>query len=158
MYNQQANRAEAEQQFHGDPRGRGYSCGHGRRWGWGRHRHGGWPAGRLQLVPVNIEDAEDRYVLSLFAAGLVKDNFALTVKDDVLTIAYQGPEEPADAAATSAYYTRREFRNASFERSFQLNGKVVPADITAQYTDGILTVILPKNPATTQPAQAIKVS
>ena len=110
------------------------------------------------MVPVNIEDAADSYILSLFAAGLIKENIKLTVKDDVLTIAYQGDDQqPAAASTASSSYTRREFRNASFERSFQLNGKVLAADITARYLDGILTVNLPKNPATNQPTQAINV-
>lgn len=80
----------------------------------------------------------------------------------MLTIAYQGTEptaakSPADIASERRY-TRREYANGSFERTFQLNNKVLTSDITSRYADGILTVTLPKNPATNQPSQSISIS
>lgn len=111
-------------------------------------------------MPVNIETTESSFVLTLFAAGLVKENITLVVQNDVLTIAYKGADAAPEAEAEAApdpRYTRREFRNASFERAFQLNGKVLVAGITAHYAEGILTVTLPKNPDTNQPAQSISV-
>ena len=160
MYNQQAT---ADRSNYGPQNG----CGS--RWHAGRHfgRHRGGPpwarffGGAGQPVPVNIETTDASFVLTLFAAGLAKENIALTVQNDVLTIAYRGADAAAsDAAATpdDSRYTRREFRNASFERAFQLNGKVLTDGITAGYADGILTVTLPKNPATNQPAQTVSVS
>lgn len=138
--------------------------GRGRHGGrhFGQHGHRGGPpwarffGGALPPMPVNIETTETGFVLTLFAAGLVKQNIGLTVRNDVLTIAYQGTD--AENSEADPRYTRREFRNASFERAFQLNGKVLTDGITAAYADGILTVTLPKNPATNQPAHSIGVS
>jgi HSP20 family protein len=158
MYTQQASDSNTQQNpFAG--------CG-GRGRHWGRHfgqrgHRGGHPWAKFfsafQPVPVNIETTETSFVLTLFAAGLVKENISLTVQNDVLTIAYQGTDAASDNSEDPRY-TRREFRNASFERAFQLNGKVLTDGITAAYADGILTVTLPKNPDTNQPAQTIGVS
>ncbi|GAB2568297.1 Hsp20/alpha crystallin family protein [Spirosoma areae] len=120
---------------------------------WGRH------AGGVQQVPVNIEETDADYIISLFAADLVKENITLAVKDDVLTISYQGTDQSADTEdATTGNYTYKEHVNRSFERSFRLNDKVLTESITASYTNGVLKVTLPKNPATNKPAQTITVA
>lgn len=161
MYTQQAS------DFNSNTQQERYAgCGgRGRHWGrhFGQHGHrGGAPWAKffsaLQPVPVNIETTETSFVLTLFAAGLVKENISLTIQNDVLTIAYQGTDTASENNDADPRYTRREFRNASFERAFQLNGKVLTDGITAAYAEGILTVTLPKNPDTNQPAQTIGVS
>ncbi len=132
---------------------------------WGLGKVGGrgqhtWGAYR---PPVNIEETGTDYVLSLYAAGLVKEKVKLTVKDDVLTISYaaapepDGTDSPASKTAMTGRVTHQEFSSRSFERSFQLNKKVLVESISATYTDGILRVTLPKNPATNVPAQTIMV-
>lgn len=145
--------------------GRGKFGGH---WGgpmFGRGKFGGfWGGpkfgrhGGFQQPPVNIEEDETSYVISLLAAGLVKENVKLAVKDDVLTISYQGTESANPDEAPTGNYTYQEFGNRSFERSFQLNNKVLTDSISATYTDGILKVTLPKNPETNKPAQTISVA
>lgn len=124
------------------------------KWGgfWGRHAGGMQP-------PVNIEETESEFVISLFAAGLVKENVTLTIKDDVLKIGYPGTSQGPEAEqAPKGTFTYQEHHQGGFQRSFQLNNKVLTESITAQYADGILKVILPKNPATNQPAQTVTVA
>lgn len=139
--------------------GRGKFGGRGQH-AWGAHR-----------PPVNIEETDTNYVIALYAAGLVKENVKLTVKDDVLTISYaaveSAPESTAGMDSSGADFeagktergnvTYQEFSNHSFERSFKLNNKVLIESISATYTDGILKVTLPKNPVTNVPAQTITV-
>ncbi len=136
----------------GGPMGRGKGRGF---WGgqaFGRH------AGSSHQVPVNIEESDTDYVISLFAAALVKENVTLTVKDDVLKVSYQGTDQPGESEnATPDSYTYKEHSNHSFERSFKLNDKVITESISASYADGVLKVTLPKNPATNKPAQTIAV-
>jgi HSP20 family protein len=129
---------------------------------WGRGKWGGFwaqQAGLTNRPPVNIEETETEFVISLFAAGLLKENVTLTIKDDVLTIGYPGERQHTDAEqAPKGNFTYQEHHQRGFQRSFQLNNKVLSESITAQYTDGILKVILPKNPATNQPAKTVTVA
>lgn len=132
---------------------------------WGRGKFGkfwGYYAGRFSQPPVNIEETDAAYVISLFAAGINKEQVTLMVKDDVLRIAYPGaatdtnPSANPESAPTSGY-TYQEYSQGSFERSFQLSNKVTVEGISATYADGVLKVTLPKNPATNIPAQTIPV-
>lgn len=126
---------------------------------WGRGNFGKFWSGRMAAFgqpPINIEDTDAAFTISLYAAGLNKANVTLAVKDDVLTIAYPGSEQ-AGSESTNNGYTYQEFSPRGFERQFQLNGKVLVDQISAVYTDGVLTVTLPKNPETNKPAQSITV-
>ena len=73
---------------------------------------------------------------------------------DVLTIKYTAPSADENKANQ---YAHLEYEPSSFERSFQLNGKVITDNITATYVDGVLKVTLQKNPETNKPAQQVKV-
>ncbi|PRY39118.1 HSP20 family protein [Spirosoma oryzae] len=145
-----------KQGFQSDYKGGCGSMGRGR---WGRGNFGKFWGGRMAAFgqpPINIEDTDAAFTISLYAAGLNKANVTLAVKDDVLTIAYPGSEQPG-SASTDNGYTYQEFSPRGFERQFQLNGKVLVDQISATYTDGVLTVTLPKNPETNKPAQSITV-
>jgi HSP20 family protein len=113
-------------------------------------------AGGLHKVPVNIEENETEYILSIFASGLVKENIRLDVKDDLLTVSYTGAEESGNGHKDR--YTYQEHTAHAFDRAFKLNDKVLTDYISARYTDGILKVTLPKNPETNKPAQHINVA
>ena len=132
--------------------GHGKFGGRGPQWGGGSHR-----------PPVNIEETDSEFVISLYAAALVKEKVTLTVKDDVLTISYPTVDSAGVDAlaegdnAQTGNYTYQEFSSRAFERQFKLNSKVLTESISAAYADGILKVTLPKNPATNVPAQTITV-
>lgn len=90
---------------------------------------------------VNVKETETAFVIELAAPGLKKEDLKINVENNTLTIGYKSEtktEEKADK------YTRQEFGFTAFSRSFRLP-KTVNADaINAAYTDGILTVELPK--------------
>lgn len=90
---------------------------------------------------VNVKENEAAYQLELAAPGLAKDVLTVKVEGNVLTIAYK-PEVQADG--TIDKYTRHEFGVNAFERGFRLPKTVNADQITAAYTNGILTVELPK--------------
>ena len=143
--------------------GRGRSGG-----SWGRGKFGdfwagptfGRHAGGFAQPPVNIEETDADYTISLFAAGLRKEQVTLTVKDDVLLIAYPGADAGTDEGVNpeKSSFTYQEYKQGAFGRSFRLNDRVIVERISASYADGILKVILPKNPATNVPAQTITVT
>jgi HSP20 family protein len=105
-----------------------------------------------QGAPVNIEETPESFVLTLFYPGQSKEAFGVKVKDDVLVIHYTAPE-----ADSTRKYVHQELSQESFDRSFPLNGKVLTDQIQASYENGILTLVLPKNPETNQPAQNVNV-
>ena len=130
------------------------------RHGWGpHHKHGGWGRWKQQFAerlfhPVNLIEFDDRYELHLVAPGRKKEDFRVTVKDDILTIHASRPEK----AGEELNFQRQEFQLASFERRFQLNDKIDPEAINAAYSDGILVVTLPKRPGADAPDQEILVA
>lgn len=160
------------QAFRGAHKGECSPMGRGKFNGpWGRGKFGsfwagpafGRHAGGFAQPPVNIEETDADYAISLFAAGLNKERVSLTVKNDVLTVSYpnaDGGNEQETSAETAegGNYTYQEYKQGSFERSFRLNDKVLVEGISASYADGILKVVLPKNPATNKPAQTITVA
>ncbi|GAB2602687.1 Hsp20/alpha crystallin family protein [Spirosoma areae] len=90
---------------------------------------------------VNVKETETAFLLELAAPGLKKEDLKINIENNKLTIGYQSEVKTEEATEK---YTRQEFGFTSFERSFRLP-KTVNADaINAAYTDGILSVELPK--------------
>ena len=102
---------------------------------------------------MNIEETADAYLLSLYAVDLDKSGLRISVQADVLTIRYQANPDSADTRK----FTRREQMHGSFEREFALNGKVQVDAIAASYSEGVLTVRLPKTPEAMQPERQVPV-
>lgn len=90
---------------------------------------------------VNVKETETAFVLDLAAPGLKKEDFKLSVANNTLTIGYHSEEKTEE---TAEKFTRHEFGITAFERGFRLPKIVNAEEITAAYTDGILTVELPK--------------
>jgi len=154
MNNRQSG-SETQNQYEGKNRGCGpfsrmFSGQFGGRSHW--NKFGGPFQGRKAA---NIEEDEAAFKISLYAAGLIKNNFKISVTDDVLTIAYVVPQ---GSETNQRQYAFREYEPVSFERSFQLNSKVLTDQISASYTDGVLQVTLPKNPDTNRPSQQVEVN
>lgn len=97
-------------------------------------------ASQTNLPAVNVRNTDTSLVLDLAAPGLKKEALKLTVEANTLTVAYQ----PDAADKTAETFTRHEFGVGAFERGFRLPKDVNVEQITAAYTDGILTVTLPK--------------
>ncbi len=159
MFNRQATADNQQQDFRSF--GRGCGSHSGKKFGgrFGGHFDGKAPwmkafGGWGNRKSANIEENDDTFIISLYAAGLSKSDFTLSVTNDVLTISYKAPEA---SEGDQNKYTHQEYQPSSFERSFQLNEKVLTDRISATYTDGVLKVTLPKNPDNNQPAQQIKV-
>lgn len=90
---------------------------------------------------VNVKETETAFHLALAAPGLKKEDLKINVENNTLTISYKSKTK---ADETTEKFTVHEFAVNGFERTFRLP-KTVNADaISAAYTDGILTVELPK--------------
>ena len=100
---------------------------------------------------IDLEDTEKAYIVRSDLPGLEKDKINLTVTNNVLTIegVRQSSKETADQ--NQGFYAQ-ERSYGSFARSLPLPGPVDESRISAEYTNGVLTITLPKIavPKTTQ--------
>lgn len=90
---------------------------------------------------VNIKDTATAYVIDVAVPGFKKEDFNVKVEENLLTIS--GKLE-ATEVKEGEKYTRKEFSQQSFSRSFTLPKNVKAEQIAATYEQGILTLTLPK--------------
>ena len=90
----------------------------------------------------DITDKGDSFVLEADLPGFKKDDIKIDLENDRLTIK---AERHSNTETTKNGYVRRERSFGSFERSFDVSG-IDTAGIKANYTDGDLTLTLPKRP------------
>ncbi|HMX41422.1 MAG TPA: Hsp20/alpha crystallin family protein [Saprospiraceae bacterium] len=95
----------------------------------------------LHQPAVNVVETPDAFKLELAAPGFEKPNFQINVENDHLTISGQREDSQM---AEGEKVTRREFRYASFQRSFKLPKTVNHEAIAAVYENGILNITIPK--------------
>jgi HSP20 family protein len=110
----------------------------------------------MSLPKVNIKETAEAYFVEMAVPGLKKSDFNIDLDNRVLGISLNKEEEGEHKEGN---YTRREFGYASFKRTFTLPETVDGNDIKAHYTDGILSIQLPKKEEARQkPARTIKIS
>ena len=90
----------------------------------------------------DITDRGDSFVLEADLPGFKKDDIKIDLENDRLTIKAERRSEHED---NKNGCIRRERRFGSFERSFDVSG-IDTSGIKANYTDGVLTLTLPKRP------------
>lgn len=86
------------------------------------------------------EDA-DKVTVQLELAGMKKEDFDISLQDDVLTISGERKSE-SEKREGESFRSERNF--GSFSRSVTLPSPVKSGEVKAAYQDGILTVTLPK--------------
>lgn len=106
---------------------------------------------------VNISENSDSFMIEVVAPGFKKEDFKLKVDDDVLTISAESKAEK-ESGGKQKEYTRREYSYSSFTRSFRLPDNVKDDSIAATYTDGILTLTLPKSKVSEKATREITIN
>ncbi|MEP7377306.1 MAG: Hsp20/alpha crystallin family protein [Chitinophagaceae bacterium] len=98
----------------------------------------------LGHVPVNVREKENQYEVDVIAPGYRKEDFQVSVKGYELSVSFTQPEQKEEKNEKIGW-VRNEYVQRSFSRSFTLDETVDTANISANYSDGILHVVLPKN-------------
>jgi len=107
-------------------------------------------------TPVNIRETATGYALEVVAPGLKKEDFRVSVDNNMLTVAFEHKEEQKQEGE-GGKILRHEYRRQSFSRSFGLDEKVDATGINARYADGILHLWVPKKPEAQQLTRSIEV-
>lgn len=96
----------------------------------------------LTKVPaVNIAETENEFHIELAAPGLKKEDFKISLDKDVLSVSVEKKSESTDETKK---YSKKEYSYKSFVRSFTLPDSVDHNKIDAEYTDGILKLVVAK--------------
>ena len=90
---------------------------------------------------VNIKENDSSYGIEFAVPGMKKEDFKINLENNTLTISSEKEETKEEA---NEKYTRKEFSVRSFSRSFTLPKTVEAENISAAYTDGVLTINIPK--------------
>ena len=90
----------------------------------------------------DIRDTGDAYELEADLPGVKKEDIQVELDNNYLTISAERHAEK-DEKDKKGNYVRRERSYGSYSRSFDVTG-VQTDQITAEYTDGVLKLRLPK--------------
>jgi HSP20 family protein len=114
------------------------------------------PAFAGTVPAVNVLENQKGFKIEVAAPGLQKGDFKLNLDKNQLTISAQKEQNEEESTEK---YTRKEFRYSSFQRTFTLPNSIDSEKIAATYTDGILSVTLPKREeAKEKPAREIEIA
>lgn len=92
-------------------------------------------------VKANITRENGNILVDLFVPGMEKDNFSISVDDDVLTI--KGEVEEENKEEKDGKIWRQEYHSSSFVRSWTLPDDIRADEISAEYKDGVLKINIP---------------
>lgn len=110
----------------------------------GGHADENVAATRVMRLPIDAYSTEDAFVLNAYVPGVAPENVEITFEGEELTI--RGKFEPV---IEGVEFIKRELYHGGFERHITFNVPVDADNIEATYSNGVLTLRVPK-------AEAIK--
>ncbi len=111
--------------------------------------------GAPTFLPVDIAEVEGELTVTASVPGYSSDEVKVHVDDGVLTIEAEHSEEPEteeggeETNGTTPKYIRRERRYGTARRSFKLPADMSDGDLKARFSNGVLTVHIPRAEAVT---------
>lgn len=96
---------------------------------------------------VDVADRDDEYVVTADLPGFDRDDIDVSLVDRSLRIDAEHSSETEterDEAEEAVTYVRRERRQRSVSRTVRLPGPVDAESVSAAYSNGVLSVTLPK--------------
>jgi HSP20 family protein len=94
------------------------------------------------MPPVDLYETADRFVLTAELPGLSRGDIDIQFHDGVLTLQGQRRERPVPCEQ----YHRVERGHGSFVRRFTLGDPIDASRISADFKQGVLTIVAPKAP------------
>jgi HSP20 family protein len=100
------------------------------------------PYGNTAYPKVNVYEYNDKVGIVAEIPGLNKKQLDVSVEDGMLTIS--GDKHGSLIEEQGAKVIRKELKQSSFKRSFELGELLDGDNISANFKDGILSVSIPK--------------
>jgi HSP20 family protein len=95
----------------------------------------------ISTPSANILETKDKFSVDLSVPGWKKEDFNIQIEGKTLILSAEKKDETREEGIK---WNRREFRQHSFKRMFELSENINTAQIAAKYENGILSVDLPK--------------
>ena len=93
---------------------------------------------------INVKENEKDYKVEVAAPGMTKEDFNIHLgEDNELVITMEKKNETKEEDKENKKYLRREFSYSKFQQAFVLPEDVEKDKISANVTDGVLTIELP---------------
>jgi HSP20 family protein len=96
---------------------------------------------RGQFPPLNIWANEENAMITAELPGVDVDDLDISVVGDTLTLA---GSRPTESEAEERKYHRRERWRGSFSRTIQLPFRINAENVDAEFSNGVLQVVLPR--------------
>lgn len=104
---------------------------------------------------VNIYDFDSKISIIAEIPGLTKKQVSIEVEDSILTIS---GDKHNVIDNNEAKIIKRELKQSSFKRSFELSDTLDSENVTANFEDGILSVNIPKREPEEPKKKFVKIS
>lgn len=115
----------------------------------------GWPAAKSALSPsIDVSEGDKEYTITAELPGLDEKEIELSISDDLLTLKGEKKEEK-DEKKKDFHVSERRY--GTFQRSFRIPAGVKADDISADFKNGVLKVILPKSPEAKKSAKKVDI-
>src|SRR4051812_8380890 len=105
------------------------------------------------VPPIDVYETGEMYIITAEVPGLSRDHVELVLEDRRLTIRGRRPEPAATRGSLRFHQVERG--RGPFSRTFEFVEKVDGTKVTADLSDGVLTISVPKLPDS--PARTIEV-
>lgn len=107
----------------------------------------------LSKVPqINIREEEKSYIIDVASPGREKKDFDIKVQDGILTV--KGSKKDSNETSNKRYH-KREISYSSFQKSYELPDNIDQEKVSANYKDGILSIVIPKKEE--QPSSSVRI-
>ena len=114
-----------------------------------------WNDTGVSAFRTDISEKDGVYTLTAELPGFKKEDISIDLEKDSLTISAERKEESEDGEETN--YIRRERFYGSYTRSFNVRGIDTDA-ISAEYTDGVLKLTMPRKEPVTPPTRRLEIN
>lgn len=114
-----------------------------------------WNDAAVNAFRTDISEKDGVYTLEAELPGFKKEDISIDLEKDSLTISAERKEENEEGDETN--YIRRERFYGSYTRSFNVRGIDTDA-ISAEYTDGVLKLTMPRKTPETPPTRRLEIN